>query len=134
MVSCDRLSDLLKVCVAYTGDVDTVAAIALGAGSCSEEMEHDLPAHLIEGGEVTVRAHRRDALLELIVENPCDPDRPPSRGAGVGLANVKARIDTLFAHRASVDVDAQPTWFRVAILLPAAQVVSENKTTAALAG
>jgi two-component system sensor histidine kinase AlgZ len=91
-------------------------------------------AHLVEGGEVTVRAHRREGLLELIVENPCDPERPPSRGAGVGLANVRSRIDTLFAHRASVDVNAQPTWFRVAILLPAAQVVSENKTTAALAG
>jgi ADP-ribosylglycohydrolase len=51
MVSCDRLSDLLKACIAYTGDVDTVAAIALGAASCSEEMEHDLPAHLVEGLE-----------------------------------------------------------------------------------
>lgn len=91
-------------------------------------------AHLVEGGEVTVRAHRREGLLELIVENPCDPERPPSRGAGVGLANVRSRIDTLFANRASVDVNAQPTWFRVAILLPAAQVISENKTTAALAG
>jgi hypothetical protein len=91
-------------------------------------------AHLIEGGEVIVRAHRRDSLLELVVENPSDPERPPSRGAGVGLANVRSRIDTLFAHRASVDVNAQPTWFRVAILLPATQVISENKTTAALAG
>ncbi len=72
-------------------------------------------AHLVEGGEVTVRAHKREGLLELIVENPCDPERPPSRGAGVGLANVRSRIDTLFAHRASVDVNAQPTWFRVAI-------------------
>jgi len=43
-------------------------------------------------------------------------------------------IDTLFAHRASVDVNAQPTWFRVAILLPASQMPSEKQTTAALAG
>jgi sensor histidine kinase YesM len=91
-------------------------------------------AHLVEGGEVTVRAHKREGLLELVVENPCDPERPPSRGAGVGLANVRSRIDTLFAHRASVDVNAQPTWFRVAILLPASQVTSEKQTTAALAG
>jgi ADP-ribosylglycohydrolase len=42
----ERMSDLLKACVAFTGDVDTVAAIALGAASCSEEIEQDLPAHI----------------------------------------------------------------------------------------
>ena len=115
-------------------DTLTLAVPPLVLQPLVENAVHHGVAHLIEGGEVTVRAHRRDALLELIVENPCDPERPPSRGAGVGLANVRSRIDTLFAHRASVDVNAQPTWFRVAILLPAAQVISENKTTAALAG
>jgi hypothetical protein len=28
-------------------------------------------------------ARRREGFVELIVENPCDPDRPPSRGTGV---------------------------------------------------
>jgi ADP-ribosyl-[dinitrogen reductase] hydrolase len=43
LLTCDRMSDLLRTCVAFTGDVDTVAAIALGAGSCSDEIEKDLP-------------------------------------------------------------------------------------------
>jgi len=42
----DRMTDLLKKCISFTGDVDTVAAIALGAGSCSDEIEQDLPEHL----------------------------------------------------------------------------------------
>jgi ADP-ribosylglycohydrolase len=37
------MSELLRRCVAFTGDVDTVAAIALGAGSLSREVEQDLP-------------------------------------------------------------------------------------------
>jgi ADP-ribosyl-[dinitrogen reductase] hydrolase len=41
------LSELLYRCVAYTGDVDTVAAIALAAGSCTFELAHDLPQHLV---------------------------------------------------------------------------------------
>jgi ADP-ribosylglycohydrolase len=45
------LSDLLRSCVALTGDVDTVAAISLAAGSCSEEIASDLPAHLVDGLE-----------------------------------------------------------------------------------
>lgn len=48
----DSLSELLKDCIAFTGDVDTVAAIALAAGSCcSEEIAQDLPEHLIAGLE-----------------------------------------------------------------------------------
>ena len=42
-----RLSDLLRDCVAFTGDVDTVAAIALAAASCSAEFEPDLPVSLL---------------------------------------------------------------------------------------
>lgn len=42
------LSDLLRRCVSLTGDVDTVAAIALAAGSCSTDLEQDLPTHLID--------------------------------------------------------------------------------------
>lgn len=47
----DRLSALLKDCIAFTGDVDTVATIALAAASCSDEYEQDLPAELIAGLE-----------------------------------------------------------------------------------
>jgi ADP-ribosylglycohydrolase len=47
----NSLSELLKDCIAYTGDVDTVAAIALAAASCSEEIKQDLPEHLIAGLE-----------------------------------------------------------------------------------
>ena len=42
-----RLRDLLKDCIAFTGDVDTVAAIALAAASCSREYDQDLPESLV---------------------------------------------------------------------------------------
>lgn len=44
----NSMSNLLKTCVQFSGDVDTVAAIALAAGSCSAEIAQDLPAHLFE--------------------------------------------------------------------------------------
>lgn len=47
----DSLSELLKDCIAFTGDVDTVAAIALAAASCSDEIAQDLPEHLMAGLE-----------------------------------------------------------------------------------
>lgn len=47
----NRLSLILKESVDFTGDVDTVATIALGAASCSHEVEPDLPDHLFHNLE-----------------------------------------------------------------------------------
>jgi ADP-ribosyl-[dinitrogen reductase] hydrolase len=48
LLSSDTMRDLLKTCIQFSGDVDTVAAIALAAGSCSTELAQDLPAHLFD--------------------------------------------------------------------------------------
>jgi ADP-ribosyl-[dinitrogen reductase] hydrolase len=59
----ERMSDLLKDCINFTGDVDTVATIALGAASAAEAYEQDLPQELIwglEGGK-----YGREYLIEL---------------------------------------------------------------------
>jgi ADP-ribosyl-[dinitrogen reductase] hydrolase len=45
------LADLLRRCIALTGDVDTVATIALAAGSCAEDLPADLPDILLTGLE-----------------------------------------------------------------------------------
>lgn len=41
------MSNLLRACIAFTGDVDTVATIALAAVACSDEVDKDLPDHLL---------------------------------------------------------------------------------------
>jgi len=48
LTRCDTMRDLLQTCIQFSGDVDTVAAIALAAGSCSTEIAQDLPAHLFD--------------------------------------------------------------------------------------
>lgn len=47
----NSISELLIECVNYTGDVDTVACIALGIASCSKEYIFDLPDQLVWGLE-----------------------------------------------------------------------------------
>ncbi|WP_334947983.1 hypothetical protein [Nostoc sp.] len=59
----DSMSELLQDCIAFTGDVDTVAAIALAAGSCSKEITQDIPNHLVTGLENG--AYGRDYLIDL---------------------------------------------------------------------
>ena len=45
------LSGVLKACIAFTGDVDTVAAIAMPAAALHPDIEQDLPQHLIDNLE-----------------------------------------------------------------------------------
>jgi ADP-ribosylglycohydrolase len=45
------LRDLLRRCCAFTGDVDTVAAIAMAAGACCPALVPDLPPALFDGLE-----------------------------------------------------------------------------------
>ncbi len=117
-----RFGDRLRASFDVAEDALALGVPPLLLQPLVENAVHHGVAHLIEGGEVRVRARRRDEWLELAVENPCDPDRPSSRGAGVGLANVRARLEALFGHRVRVDVEGGPDRFRVALLLPAQPV------------
>ena len=78
-------------------------------------------AHVLEGGVIRVRAERRDGVLRVVAENPCDPDRPRSRGAGVGLANVRERLRALHGAEATLNTGEQEAVWRVEVILPAVE-------------
>lgn len=59
----NTLSAILKECVDYTGDVDSVSAIALGVASLDNEVENDLPVVLLANLENN--GFGRDYLVEL---------------------------------------------------------------------
>ncbi len=56
--------------------------------------------------------------VRIVVSNDCDPDRPAGRGTGMGLANVRRRLDTTYRHEASLTVRNEPTRFEAEIILP----------------
>jgi len=75
----------------------------------------------LEGGTVRIQARRRGAQLEIAVENPFDPDTAPRAGAGLGLDNVRRRIETLDPGSAAMDVSRADGVFRVTLRLSARQ-------------
>jgi two-component system, LytTR family, sensor histidine kinase AlgZ len=76
-------------------------------------------AHVLSGGTIRVAAARENGRLRIVVENPCDPDRPKTAGTGVGLGNVRARLRAL--HGADAHLTAMETEGRwqVELQLPA---------------
>jgi two-component system sensor histidine kinase AlgZ len=76
-------------------------------------------AHLPAGGNVRILAACNGGRLHLSIENSVDPDAPPSRRGGLGLANVRQRLETRYGKEATLRADAEEELFRVSISLPA---------------
>jgi two-component system sensor histidine kinase AlgZ len=118
------------------GERLTVSVDAGGAGEClvpllllqplvENAVTHGI-AHVLDGGTIRVTAARREGDLTLIVENPCDPARPRGRGAGVGVANVRARLAAVHGEEARLAASEQDGRWRVTLVLPAETAAIEE--------
>jgi two-component system, LytTR family, sensor histidine kinase AlgZ len=78
-------------------------------------------ANLTEGGWIRLDAgYAADASSVAInVENTFDPEAPARRKSGVGLANVRRRLDTRYGKSASFAVQKNDSRFHVGLVLPA---------------
>src|SRR5713226_7299865 len=71
------------------------------------------------GGTVRLTAECSGGRLHLSVENSVDPDAAPSRKGGLGLANVRQRLETRYGKEAALRTTAEEEFFRVTISIPA---------------
>jgi len=76
-------------------------------------------ANLPEGGEVRMCSECRDGRLSIRVENSYDPESASSRRGGMGLKNVRQRLDARFGKAATLRVDSENGTFRVELAMPA---------------
>ncbi len=83
-------------------------------------------SNLTEGGwiRLNIACGNGSGDLSILLENNFDPDMPPRRGSGVGLKNVRQRIDARYGKQANFDVQTDGGCFRIALTLPS------EKTTA----
>jgi two-component system sensor histidine kinase AlgZ len=86
-------------------------------------------AQLIDGGEISIATSRPGERLRITVENPCDPDRPRGNGRGIGLANVRGRLDTIYGADAWLEVEPGEDRFRVIVSLPAREKANDESVS-----
>ena len=75
-------------------------------------------AHVLEGGVVRIHAARQMASLVLTVDNPCDADRPAGRGTGLGLRNVRERLESEYGSDARLRTEEADGRFIARIEIP----------------
>lgn len=76
-------------------------------------------AKLTEGGTVKLSAANQGSQLTIALENSMDPDAPADRKGGMGLKNVRARLEARYGKEGSVRATAEEETFRVNLSLPA---------------
>ncbi len=74
--------------------------------------------HIPEGGELSVKVSQEEELIKLIVSNPKPEKKPKSTGSGLGLKNIKQRLELLYQDNYYFDVSETDRHFTVTIELP----------------
>lgn len=75
-------------------------------------------AGLVEGGVIRIAAHPDGDAVRIAIENEFDPETPAARGAGVGLANVRRRIEARYGSAGRFEAAALGTFYRVVLRVP----------------
>jgi two-component system sensor histidine kinase AlgZ len=75
-------------------------------------------ANLPEGGSIRLTAQSNNGRLSIVVENTFDPESTPSRRNGLGLENVRRRLESRYAQEAHMRVTADEGKFQVSLSLP----------------
>ena len=83
-------------------------------------------ANLPDGGTVRLASHCQNGTLFILVENSFDPESTPAHRNGLGILNVRRRLEARYGSLASVHVISEEERFRVELTLPAE--IEEAKT------
>jgi LytS/YehU family sensor histidine kinase len=75
-------------------------------------------AGLVEGGSIRLTVSGAGAEVTILVENAFDPDMPAPRKSGLGLAQVRRRLQVRYGDAASFDAGASGGLYRVLLRFP----------------
>ena len=84
-------------------------------------------ARLLDGGLIRLDISRRNDQLAIVIDNPCDADAAWARPGGMGLENVRSRLDAMFGREARLDTHTGAGQFRVELHLPCDSVGADPR-------
>jgi hypothetical protein len=113
-----RFGDRLGVAIDRAPDLAMAQVPALLLQPLAENaIKHGI-GRRVEGGKLDIRVERSEDRLTIAVEND-GPPLPPRREDGIGLANIRARLHSLYGDSAALDIgDGAPGRVLVTVSLP----------------
>jgi LytS/YehU family sensor histidine kinase len=75
-------------------------------------------ANLPDGGMLRLSGQSHNGRVLLAIENTFDPDSTPMRKSGLGLKNVRDRLEARYGKEANMRVSAEDAKFRVELSFP----------------
>jgi two-component system, LytTR family, sensor histidine kinase AlgZ len=75
-------------------------------------------ANLPEGGVIRLSAERNNDAVSILVENSFDPDSPSSLKTGLGLDNIRQRLNARYGDDANIAIRTEGNSFLVKLRLP----------------
>jgi two-component system sensor histidine kinase AlgZ len=115
-----RFGDRLRIALDVEPACDECEVPALLIQPLVENAVKHGIALLDEGGEILMLGRRVKEGLRFTIENPYDPLAPASR-SGIGLANVRQRLEARYGNASRLEVEASDDVYRVTLVLPVKQ-------------
>jgi len=75
-------------------------------------------AGMVEGGAIRLSAVQAGGGVSILLENPYDPEMPPPRPSGMGLAHVRKRLNLRYGDAATFDAAGHDGVYRALLRLP----------------
>jgi len=75
-------------------------------------------AMMSEGGEIVLTARRGHDGLRFTIANPFDPEAPSTGRNGLGLRNIRERLEARYGNAARLEIQVEDSMYRVALTLP----------------
>jgi len=86
-------------------------------------------AGLVEGGAIRVSVERSGDLVRVAVENAFDSDSPPENRLGVGLVQVRRRLELRYGAAAVMQAEAREGVYRVELRFPCESPMTASSRT-----
>lgn len=84
-------------------------------------------AGMVEGGKVVLRVRSlTNGGVSIVVENPFDPDQPKRRRKGVGLENVRTRLQARYGSDARFETVRETDFFRAKVQIAAQKMQADS--------
>jgi len=113
-----RFSDRLRLETQIEAGCETCAVPALLLQPLVENAVKHGIAGLVEGGTIRLEAHRDEQGVVVSVANPFDADARPPERLGVGLAQVRRRLEMRYGGEARLDTGTGDGVYRVVLRMP----------------